>query len=144
MLGDACVLPVTVRTTRFSDYLSDEDVARVRDSELDVLLRFGFRILKGSILQAANEELDNGQVIYRSYARTDGSSVWRNRNNYYWKSAQFVIRKLRDVFENGATAVAECSGGCNEVSVYSERLFRYPHNLETVGDCVPAVQEQVR
>ena len=95
------------RKTRFCDYLSDEDVSRIRAANVDVLLRFGFRILKGPILRAAkhgvwsyhhgdnqvnrggpagfwevmlnrpttgsvlqilNEDLDNGRVIYRSYA----------------------------------------------------------------------------
>ena len=65
--------------------------------------------------------------------KTDGSSVWRNRNNYYWKSAEFVTRKLRDLFENGPAVVDGCSGSCSGVNVYSERLFRKPGNLQTVA-----------
>lgn len=37
----------------FSDYLSEEDIAAVRSENLDVLFRFGFRIVRGEILQAA-------------------------------------------------------------------------------------------
>ena len=59
----------------------------------------------GSLLQVLNEDLDNGRVIYQSHAATDRSSVTRNRHNYYWKSAAFVTRKLRDVAEAGAAAV---------------------------------------
>ena len=88
----------------------------------------------GSVLQILNEDLDNGRVIYRSYAKTDRSSVWRNRNNYYWKSAAFVTRKLRELSEDGPSALEawSCSGGCS-VRFYSERLFRKPDNLETVS-----------
>ena len=53
LLANAALMPVTVRETRFCDYVSEEDVARIRDARPDVLLRFGFRILKGPILQAA-------------------------------------------------------------------------------------------
>ena len=89
----------------------------------------------GSVLQILNEDLDNGRVIYRSYAKTDRSSVWRNRNNYYWKSAAFVTRKLRDLAEDGPAALeaGSCSRGCDDVHFYSERLFRKPDNLETLS-----------
>jgi len=172
LLEDAAVIRVRPTETRFCDYVSEEDVSLIREARPDVLLRFGFRILKGPILQAApygvwsyhhgdndvnrggpagfwevmhnkpttgsvlqilNDDLDNGRVIYRSYARTDGSSVWRNRNNYYWKSAEFATRKLRDLFENGPAAVEGCPGGRDDVRFYSERLFRKPANVETLG-----------
>ncbi len=37
----------------YSDYLTETDVAAIRDEKLDVLIRFGFRILRGEILHAA-------------------------------------------------------------------------------------------
>jgi hypothetical protein len=46
-------LVVRPRRTRFSDYFDDEAVAAIRDHRLDVLLRFGFRILRGDVLGAA-------------------------------------------------------------------------------------------
>jgi hypothetical protein len=174
LLAEAQVLPVRVRETRFCDYLSDEDIARVEDAQLDVLLRFGFRILKGrilhaakhgvwsyhhgdnqvnrggpagfwevmteqpttgSILQVLNEDLDNGRVLVRSYARTDRSSVSRNRNNYYWKSAAFVTRKLRELAEDGPAAIEEsaCACGCRDFGFYTQRLFRKPGNLQALS-----------
>ena len=171
LVEHAAFIRVIARETRFCDYVSDEDVARIRDHRPDVLLRFGFRILKGPILEAArygvwsyhhgdnqvqrggpsgfwevmherpatgsvlqvlNEDLDNGRVIYRSYAKTDRSSVWRNRNNYYWKSAEFVMRRLRDLSSDPA-ALNAGSGVCDELHVYSERLHRKPENLQTLG-----------
>ena len=53
LLAEAAVVHATVRETRFCDYVSDTALAEIRDARLDVLLRFGFRILKGPILQAA-------------------------------------------------------------------------------------------
>ena len=47
LLAQAALVRVTVKETRFCDYLSEEDVAQIREARPDVLLRFGFRILKG-------------------------------------------------------------------------------------------------
>ncbi|MBC8366762.1 hypothetical protein H8E52_05060 [bacterium] len=38
---------------RFSDHFSDEDLCAISDQKLDVIVRLGFRILKGGILGAA-------------------------------------------------------------------------------------------
>jgi len=174
LLANAATLAVQVRETRYCDYISDDDVERIEAERLDVLLRFGFRILKGRILRAAkfgvwsyhhgdnqinrggpagfwevmtgqpttgsmlqvlSDDLDNGRVLYRSYARTDGSSVSRNRNNYYWKSAAFVTRKLRDLAEGDAATIDEspCSCGSGDLRFYSQRLFRKPGNVEALS-----------
>jgi len=55
----------------------------------------------GSILQVLSPRLDDGKILYRSYAATDPFSVTKNRNNYYWKSSAFVMRKLEDLAEEG-------------------------------------------
>lgn len=47
------LLEVTPRTTRFSDALEEGDLEAVRRHRPDVLLRFGFRILRGEVLTAA-------------------------------------------------------------------------------------------
>ena len=51
--GGPLVIPVTPRMTKHCDYFPDDVVARIREQELDVLLRFGFRILKGDALTSA-------------------------------------------------------------------------------------------
>ena len=54
VIGDSpLVIRVTPRMTRHCDYFPDEAVARLREQSLDVLLRFGFRILKGDALSSA-------------------------------------------------------------------------------------------
>ena len=52
-LGSPDILEVVPRRTRFSDYLEEDDLARIRDYELDVAIRFGFRILRGDVLSIA-------------------------------------------------------------------------------------------
>lgn len=81
----------------------------------------------GSVLQILTEDLDNGRVIYRSWSPTsDRFSVKANRNNLYWKSSAFVMRKLRDL----AAGDSICTPDSRLYRPYSNRLFRMPTNGE--------------
>lgn len=81
----------------------------------------------GSVLQILTEDLDNGRVIYRSWSPTsDRFSVKANRHNLYWKSAAFVIRKLKDLSDGVPVSPPE-----NDLyRPYSNRLYRLPTNGE--------------
>ena len=47
------ILKITPQETRFSDRFSDEDVNKIKEYEVDFMLRFGFRILRGAILKSS-------------------------------------------------------------------------------------------
>lgn len=47
------VIRVEPIMTKYSDRFTDEDVRKIREYKLDVALRFGFRILKGEVLNIA-------------------------------------------------------------------------------------------
>jgi hypothetical protein len=88
----------------------------------------------GSILQILNEDLDNGQVIYRSWAPTlNRFSVKKNNNNYYWKTAAFIGRKLKELHRTG------CVRRSHECEIpapprpYNAQLFKVPRNAEMFG-----------
>jgi hypothetical protein len=81
----------------------------------------------GSTLQVLTEDLDNGTIIYRSWSPTaDRFSVKINRNNLYWKSSAFVIRKLRDL----ADGLPLVNPSEQIYQPYSERLYKTPTNRE--------------
>lgn len=81
----------------------------------------------GSVLQILTEDLDNGQVIYRSWSPTsDRFSVKANRNNLYWKTSSFVLRKLKNLAEGVPVYQPENQ----PYFPYSNRLFRMPTNAE--------------
>jgi hypothetical protein len=81
----------------------------------------------GSVLQVLTEDLDNGCVIYRSWSPTaDRFSVKANRNNLYWKSAAFAMRKLKELAEG----VPVCPPENQLYRPYSNRLYRMPTNRE--------------
>ena len=167
-LGDVDTIEVVPRRTRYSDYFEAEDVQRVRDQRIDVGLRFGFRIMRGEILEACrfgiwsyhhgddqrfrggppgfwevfenhsttgsvlqrlSEELDGGVVLQRSYAATNRTSVIRSQDNYYRKSAAFVVRALEELMNGGARTL-DAPDPSRSPRVYSHALYRPPSNRQ--------------
>ena len=155
----------------FSDFFKDEDVAAIRDANLDVMLRFGFRIIRGpvldttrygvwsfhhddnleyrggpplfweiyednpvsgTVLQILTSALDGGKVIYRSHSATHRRSLYRNRNPIYWKTAEFMLRRLCDLDTRGW-------GYIQSLPTYSEstpitpKIYRTPHAGQMLG-----------
>lgn len=47
------ILDIVPQETRFSDRFSEEDVVKIKSYKVDFMLRFGFRILRGPILNAS-------------------------------------------------------------------------------------------
>jgi hypothetical protein len=155
-------------STGFIDRLPDEELAAIRACGLDVLFRFGFRILRGEILQAARcgvwsfhhgdnrlyrggpalfweiyednpvsgtmlqiltEELDGGRVIYRGSSATHLTSLYRNRNRNYWKTADFAIRRLRDLDSRGF-AYIQALPTYGEQATCTRGIYHTPGNLQ--------------
>jgi hypothetical protein len=86
----------------------------------------------GCVLQVLTEELDNGKVIYRSHAPTDTRSVYRNKDNFYRKSATFVGRTLKDLAERGPAAL-DGDPQASTFTPYTRPLYREPGNLEMLS-----------
>jgi hypothetical protein len=146
----------------------DDALAQIRAADLDVLLRFGFRIVRGDILRAARfgvwsfhhgdnrsyrggpsffwemydgnpvtgtmlqiltDELDAGRVIYRSYSATDPVSLRRGRNKPFLKSANFVVRRLRDLHRHGFEFV-EALPSYNEPTATGVPIYTTPTNRQ--------------
>jgi hypothetical protein len=53
MFRDVEVLRIQTSRKKFVTIISEEDTAKIKDKNLDVLIRFGFGIIKGDILSAA-------------------------------------------------------------------------------------------
>jgi len=84
----------------------------------------------GSVLQILSEELDAGRVIYRSQAGTARLSVTKNRAGYFWKSSAFVIRKLRELHDEGEGALRDPDPASGALRPYSRPLYLAPGNRE--------------
>ncbi len=149
----------------FTDRMTDEDLAKIRAANLDVIFRFGFRIIRGGILESARfgvwsfhhddnreyrggpplfweiyeqnpvsgtilqvltDSLDGGNVLYRSHSSTEFSSLYLNRNPIYWKTAEFALRRLRDLHERGYESLRSLPT-YNEKDPYTRRIYRTPN-----------------
>lgn len=87
----------------------------------------------GMILQILSEELDNGQILYKSHSTTNTNSWKRNKNNYYWKGVSFLPRKLEELHRIGRDAFFERVHEANKApKFYSNRLYKVPKASELV------------
>jgi hypothetical protein len=53
LLADAAVIKVETNQSRYSDRFKEEDIKQIKGHEIDVLIRLGFKILRGEILNCA-------------------------------------------------------------------------------------------
>jgi len=82
--------------------------------------------ISGAVLQVLSEDLDNGEVISRGWSRTiDKFSVKGSRNNLYWRSSSFVVRKLKELYANG-----KVTSDADAFRPYYNRLHKMPTNAE--------------
>ena len=162
------VVSVRPRMTKHCDYFEPDDIQTIAGYELDVAVRFGFRILKGdalriarygvwsyhhgdnlvnrggpagfwevmedaevtgSVLQRLTEELDNGQVLYRTFSPTSKFSVAKNQSDLFWSSTTVLPRVLEDLHRHGPAALEECASRSSWHG-YSNRLYVVPKNRE--------------
>jgi hypothetical protein len=83
----------------------------------------------GSILQILNEDLDNGQVLYRLWSQTSNTLI-QNINNLFWKSFSVLPRKLKELHtEGGVVFFEQLKKEENQLSFYSNKLNKTPGNF---------------
>jgi len=84
---------------RFSEHFLPDDVARVRQHQLDFILRFGFNIIRGDILSSAR----HGVWSYHH----DDPSAYRGRPAGFWEvfngdaCSGCVLQRLTDALDDG-------------------------------------------
>ena len=84
--------------------------------------------ITGSVLQVLSEDLDNGEILDRTWVRTrDRYSVRASRNNLYLRSSSFVMRRLMKLYESGQGAAEK-----NSFRPYYNRLHKTPTNAEVL------------
>jgi folate-dependent phosphoribosylglycinamide formyltransferase PurN len=53
ILSDTNKITIIPKQTKYSDLIKEEDIKKIKEFDLDVIVRLGFRILRGGILKAA-------------------------------------------------------------------------------------------
>jgi hypothetical protein len=180
LLTDAKVIEVLPTRKGFVHRFSPADVEAIRAQNLDVILRFGFNIIRGdilgvarygvwsyhhgdnneyrggppgfwemyerndltgTILQILTEELDGGQVIYRTYGATRSfESLAVNKFFLYKKAIPFISRCLRRLHHFGPEGIAPESKG----PPYTRRLYRTPKNVQMARFLVRTVGQMIK
>lgn len=82
----------------------------------------------GAILAASTPERPAPRAIYRSYLPTDRWSVRRNRSDCSRRMSPFVLRKLRDVQQQGIQGLAEVAADRHACDAHP------PHRLPGNGE----------
>lgn len=82
----------------------------------------------GSILQILTEDLDGGEVLYRSWS-TVHTSHKETLNGYYWKTSLFISRKLKELYELGEeNFLKKLKSENDRLHIYSNKLYTLPGN----------------
>lgn len=97
----------------------------------------------GSILQILTEDLDGGEVLYRSWSSVDVSAT-RTINSMFWKTALFVPRMLKELHRLGENAFMEKIRLENEpFQFYSGKNYTIPGNTEFLRLIIPFFMNRV-
>lgn len=95
---------------------------------------FSNQPVTGVILQILNEDLDGGQVIYRSFSKTNSVYVHRGLCELLWKSTAIIPRMLCRLHSLGPnefhTYATERFG---DTGFYSDKLYSYPGNAQVIS-----------
>ncbi len=94
------VIEVVPQTTKFKDIIIEEDIEKIRNFDLDIILRFGFRILKGGILNNASRHgvwsFHHGD---NKVNRGGPPGFWEVIEG--WKETGCIMQKLSDDLDGG-------------------------------------------
>ncbi len=134
LLQGVPVIEVSPRRTRFSDFLSDEEVAEVRAKDLDVLLRLGFRILRGGILEAAAVGVWSFHHGDNRVNRGGPAGFWEVLLE--WPVTGSILQILNEDLDNGLVLDRSWSGTelmsvrANKSKYYWKTLSMVPRRLD--------------
>jgi hypothetical protein len=81
------------------------------------------------VLQVLTEDLDAGEVIYRSSSEVDPVSLQRTRRIVYWNAVPFVRRRLDDLARHGRDFI-ESPETYREPATVGVRIYRHPTNRQ--------------
>ena len=118
----ADVLVVDPLRTRFVDRFREDDVSRIKAAGLDVLLRFGFRILKGEVLRSARFGIWS--------LHHDDNRAYRGGPALFWEMYErnpesgSVLQILTEALDGGKV-IYRSVGATNFASLHKNRREAY-------------------
>ncbi|MEM9680721.1 MAG: hypothetical protein AAF901_10400 [Bacteroidota bacterium] len=92
-------IKVIPKLGKFTDRLIAEDIQKIKVHELDVILRFGFRILKGDIFNCANYGVWSYHHGDNRENRGGPPGYWESVEN--WGTSGFMLQILNEDLDGG-------------------------------------------
>ena len=141
LLSDVPCICVTPHQKNFSDYLCQEDIETIKGYNLDVLIRLGFRILRGEILHSAKYGIWSYHHGDNTVNRGGPAGFWEVFEG--WKVTGSILQILTEDLDNGLVLYRSYSQ-TDQLSVrrgnnssFWKALYFLPRKLEelhTVGE----------
>ena len=128
-------------STKFSDRFRDEDVLKIKHHNLDILIKFGFRILRGDILESAKYGIWSYHHGDNNVNRGGPTGFWEVMEN--WGVTGSILQILTEDLDKGRvlyrsfSQTDERSIHRNRNNLYWKSLSFLPRKLEelyNVGD----------
>jgi hypothetical protein len=88
--------------------------------------------VSGSVLEILSDRQEGDRVIYRGYAATRQRSLYLNRNPIYWKTAEFMLRRLADLNARGADNLPDLAAG-GDTQVVAPTRRGTPHAAQMLA-----------
>jgi len=110
------------RQTAFSDFLDDAALAKVAELDVDVAIRFGFRIVRGPLLSLPRYGVWSFHHGDNSVNRGGPAGLWEVFRG--WGASGAVLQRLSEDLDGGTT-LARTWVPSNPISVNQNRLSVY-------------------
>ncbi len=119
---DCPELIVSPKTTKFSDRVLDKDIDQIKAYELDILIRMGFRILRGDILNVAKYGVWSYHHGDNKVNRGGPAATWESIEG--WLETGALLQILTEDLDGGVT-LAESTIQTNSLSILRNRNTLY-------------------
>ena len=134
LLGDIESFGVVPVSTKFSDRFTDPDLQKVKSHDLDVLIRLGFKILRGDILRVAKYGIWSFHHGDNKINRGGPAGVWEVLGG--WSETGVILQILTEELDGGIV-IESSHSKTDDISIirnnnnsYWKSLSMIPRNLK--------------
>jgi len=126
LTGDIPVINVVPRQTKFSDYFSKSDIEKIKEYNIDVFIRMGFRIIRGEILSLPRFGIWSYHHGDSESVRGSPAGVWEVIENRPITGA--VLQILTEDLDNGVI-LSRSYTATDNLSILRNRNNHYWNNM---------------
>ncbi len=134
LLPNTKILKVKPVQKKYSDYFESKDVITIQDQNLDILIRMGFRILKGSILNVAKYGIWSYHHGDNRKNRGGPPGFWETMEN--WEETGSILQILNKELDGGKviyrswSSTDTMSPTWNRNNLYWKSISFLPRSIE--------------